>query len=268
MHRTTVEVGDTIAAHAEAGDTYVFSGTDDPDFGLNQHQGLTLADDAFVWECQQLLREGTYDVVFYYEASADHEAILDDLARRATRSRASRDERGAYPQRGPSPPMNDADAEVDLDECDRAILNGVPGRVSGRSSDRSNPLPGAPRTRDRRLGERPRRAGSTARRRGHPLALRRAHRRRGHRRHRDPRGDARRRRQFRRSRRPSERPPRGRPQLRARTPPTSTCGSWSRWPTTEERGRAGTRRDRGRNGRADLQPPEGARVPGRGEVPA
>lgn len=79
MHRTTVEVGDTIAAHAEAGDTYVFSGTDDPDFGLNQHQGLTLTDDAFVWECQQLLREGTYDVVFYYEASADHEAILDDL---------------------------------------------------------------------------------------------------------------------------------------------------------------------------------------------
>jgi hypothetical protein len=79
MHRTTVEVGDTIAAHAETGDTYVFSGTDDPDYGLNQHQGLTLADDDFVWECQQLLRDGTYDVVFYYEASADHEAILDDL---------------------------------------------------------------------------------------------------------------------------------------------------------------------------------------------
>jgi hypothetical protein len=26
-----------------------------------------------------LLREGTYDVVFYYEASADHAAILEDL---------------------------------------------------------------------------------------------------------------------------------------------------------------------------------------------
>ena len=79
MHQMTVEVGDTIATHAGEDDTYVHSGTDDPDFGLNQHQGLTIAEDAFVWECQQLLREETYDVVFYYEASADHEAILTDL---------------------------------------------------------------------------------------------------------------------------------------------------------------------------------------------
>ncbi|MDX1745521.1 MAG: DUF5778 family protein, partial [Halobacteriales archaeon] len=35
--------------------------------------------DAFVWECQQLLRDGTYDIVFYYEATADQEAILEDL---------------------------------------------------------------------------------------------------------------------------------------------------------------------------------------------
>lgn len=79
VHQLTIEVGETIADHAGEADTYVYSGTDDPDFGLNQHQGLTIEGDAFVWECQQLLREGTYDVVFYYEASADHEAILADL---------------------------------------------------------------------------------------------------------------------------------------------------------------------------------------------
>ena len=79
LHQTTIEVGEIIAEHAGEDDTYVYSGTDDPEFGLNQHQGLTIADDAFVWECQQLLREGTYDVVFYYEADCDHDAILADL---------------------------------------------------------------------------------------------------------------------------------------------------------------------------------------------
>lgn len=79
LHRATIEIGEAITKHAEADDTYVYSGTDDPDFGLNQHQGLTIEADEFVWECQQLLREGTYDVVFYYEASADHEAIVDEL---------------------------------------------------------------------------------------------------------------------------------------------------------------------------------------------
>jgi hypothetical protein len=79
LHRATIDVGETIVEHAEVGDTYVYSGTDDPEFGLNQHQGLAIEGDEFVWECQQLLREGTYDVVFYYEASADHEAIINDL---------------------------------------------------------------------------------------------------------------------------------------------------------------------------------------------
>jgi hypothetical protein len=81
MHRATVEIGDSIATHAGEDDTYVYSGTDDSEFGLNQHQGLTIAEDEFVWECQQLLREGTYDMVFYYGASADHEGICDDLRR-------------------------------------------------------------------------------------------------------------------------------------------------------------------------------------------
>ncbi|PSQ66838.1 MAG: hypothetical protein BRD24_02330 [Halobacteriales archaeon SW_9_67_24] len=79
LHEATIEIGETIASHADATDTYVHSGTDDPEFGLNQHQGLTIEGDEFVWECQQLLREGSYDVVFYYEASADHDAIVEDL---------------------------------------------------------------------------------------------------------------------------------------------------------------------------------------------
>jgi hypothetical protein len=81
MHQATVDVGEVIAEHAghDPADTFVYSGTDDPAFASNQHQGLTLDDEAFVWECQQLLRGGSFDVVFYYEASADHEAILDDV---------------------------------------------------------------------------------------------------------------------------------------------------------------------------------------------
>ncbi len=80
MHAASVEVGEVVAEHADgAGDTYVYSGNDDPEFAANQHQGLTIEGDEFVWECQQLLREGTFDLVFYYEASADHEAILADL---------------------------------------------------------------------------------------------------------------------------------------------------------------------------------------------
>jgi hypothetical protein len=81
LHQNTIEVGDVIAEHSgiEPGDTYVYSGNDDSEFGVNQHQGLTVEGDEFVWECQQLYRDGSYVVVFYYEASADQDAILDDL---------------------------------------------------------------------------------------------------------------------------------------------------------------------------------------------
>jgi hypothetical protein len=81
MHQATVDVGEIIAEHAghDPMDTFVYSGTDDTDFASNQHQGLTLSDESFVWECQQLLREGSFDLVFYYEASANHEAILEDV---------------------------------------------------------------------------------------------------------------------------------------------------------------------------------------------
>jgi hypothetical protein len=81
MHQATVDVGEIIAEHAghDPKDTFVYSGTDDAEFASNQHQGLTLDEESFVWECQQLLREGSFDVVFYYEASADHKAILEDV---------------------------------------------------------------------------------------------------------------------------------------------------------------------------------------------
>ncbi|WP_276279381.1 DUF5778 family protein [Halorussus caseinilyticus] len=81
MHQATVDIGEIIAERAghDPKDTFVYSGTDDTDFASNQHQGLTLDDESFVWECQQLLREGTFDVVFYYEATADHETILEDV---------------------------------------------------------------------------------------------------------------------------------------------------------------------------------------------
>lgn len=84
MHQATVDIGEVIAEGAgyDPRDTYVYSGTDDTDFASNQHQGLTIEGDEFVWECQQLLREGTFDVVFYYEASADHESILEEIRER------------------------------------------------------------------------------------------------------------------------------------------------------------------------------------------
>jgi hypothetical protein len=79
MHQATVEVGELIADHAgyEPTETFVYSGTDDSEFASNQHQGLTLEDESFVWECQQLLRDGSFDVVFYFETTADTEKLLD-----------------------------------------------------------------------------------------------------------------------------------------------------------------------------------------------
>ncbi|WP_440989058.1 DUF5778 family protein [Haloarchaeobius baliensis] len=78
MMQATLDAGDVIAEHAghDPKDVYVNSGNDDPDFSSNQHQGLTIDGEEFVWECQQLLRQGSFDVVIYYEASADHEGIV------------------------------------------------------------------------------------------------------------------------------------------------------------------------------------------------
>ncbi|GAD53570.1 hypothetical protein MBEHAL_2330 [Halarchaeum acidiphilum MH1-52-1] len=81
LHQLTLEAGDVVAEHAgiDATDTYVYSGNDDDRFGVNQHQGRTVADDEFVWECQQLLRENTYDLVLYWEAGDDLDTVVADL---------------------------------------------------------------------------------------------------------------------------------------------------------------------------------------------
>lgn len=81
MMEASLEVGDVISAHAghDPADVYVHSGNDDPDFSSNQHQGKTLGGDEFVWECQQLLLDGAFHLVFYYEASADQAGIVADV---------------------------------------------------------------------------------------------------------------------------------------------------------------------------------------------
>ncbi|MCU4798802.1 DUF5778 family protein [Halobacteria archaeon HArc-gm2] len=81
MMEASLEVGDIIAEHAghDPQDVYVYSGNDDPDFSSNQHQGKTIDGDEFVWECQQLLRDGAFRLIFYYEASADQEGIVADV---------------------------------------------------------------------------------------------------------------------------------------------------------------------------------------------
>ena len=80
MHELTVGINDVIADHAGKGEAYIEAGNDDTSFSSNQFQGLTLDGEEFVWECQQLLRDGTFDLVFYYEAGVDQAALAEDLA--------------------------------------------------------------------------------------------------------------------------------------------------------------------------------------------
>jgi len=80
MHELTVAINDVIADHAGKGEAYIYAGNDDEEFSSNQFQGKTIEDDSFVWECQQLLRGGSFDLVFYYEAGVDQEALADDVA--------------------------------------------------------------------------------------------------------------------------------------------------------------------------------------------
>jgi len=82
MHELTVDLNEVIAEHAGKGESYIHAGNDDTDFSSNQFQGLTVDDEEFVWECQQLLRDGTFDLVFYYEATADHQAIINAVEAR------------------------------------------------------------------------------------------------------------------------------------------------------------------------------------------
>ena len=79
LHELTVELNDVIADRAGKGETYIEAGNDDTDFSSNQFQGLTLEDESFVWECPQLLRDGTFDIVVYYEAGIDQDALAADI---------------------------------------------------------------------------------------------------------------------------------------------------------------------------------------------
>lgn len=81
LHELTLTVGDIVATHVhgDPSGTYVYSGNDDPEFGLNQHQGLTLDGDEFLWECQQVLRNGSFDVVIYWEATDDLAGIVTEI---------------------------------------------------------------------------------------------------------------------------------------------------------------------------------------------
>ncbi len=81
MHQVTIEIGEYIAEYVgiEPTETFVYSGTGDPEFASNQHQGLTLDGEEFVWECQQLFRNGSFDIVFYFESSVDTAELLSVL---------------------------------------------------------------------------------------------------------------------------------------------------------------------------------------------
>ena len=79
MHELTVAINDVIAEFADKGESYIYAGNDSDEFSSNQFQGKTVADDEFVWECQQLLREGTFDLVFYYEAGVEQSSLADEL---------------------------------------------------------------------------------------------------------------------------------------------------------------------------------------------
>ncbi|SHG74328.1 DUF5778 family protein [Halobaculum gomorrense] len=79
MQELTVDLNEVIAEHAGKGESYIHAGNEDTDFSSNQFQGRTLDDEEFVWECQQLLREGTFDLVFYYEAGVDQASLGDDV---------------------------------------------------------------------------------------------------------------------------------------------------------------------------------------------
>jgi hypothetical protein len=79
MQELVVEINEVIADHADIGETFIYAGNDDTDFSSNQYQGLTVDDESFVWESQHLLRDGSFDLVFYYEAGVDQEEVVADL---------------------------------------------------------------------------------------------------------------------------------------------------------------------------------------------
>ena len=79
MNKLMRAAGDRIAAHLTDEETYLYAGEDDDRFGVGQFHGRRLSDDGVVWECQQLVRDGTFDLVFYWEDEGEQDAIVADL---------------------------------------------------------------------------------------------------------------------------------------------------------------------------------------------
>ena len=79
MDDATRRIGGAIADVVADEDAYIYAGDDDSRFGAGQFQGRRLSDDEFVWECQQLLRDGSFDLVFYWEATDDQDAVVDAI---------------------------------------------------------------------------------------------------------------------------------------------------------------------------------------------
>lgn len=82
MNEATRQIGEAIASVVAEEATYVYAGEDDPRFAAGQFQGRRLSDDEFVWECQQLLRDGRFDLVFYWGATDDHDEVIEAIGDR------------------------------------------------------------------------------------------------------------------------------------------------------------------------------------------
>lgn len=76
MNELMLGIGERIADVLQDGEMYVYAGEDDDRFGAGQFHGRRLDDDAVIWECQQLLREHTFDLVFYWERTGKQGKIV------------------------------------------------------------------------------------------------------------------------------------------------------------------------------------------------
>lgn len=76
MNGLMLEIGERIADVLDDGEMYVYAGEDDDRFGAGQFHGRRLEDDAVIWECQQLLREDTFDLVFYWERAGEQGQVV------------------------------------------------------------------------------------------------------------------------------------------------------------------------------------------------
>ncbi len=76
MNELMLSIGERIADYLQDGEMYVYAGEDDGRFGAGQFHGRRLGDDAVIWECQQLIRSDTFDLVFYWEAAGEQDAIV------------------------------------------------------------------------------------------------------------------------------------------------------------------------------------------------